>query len=487
MAFRTWIRALGAAFGAAALAGAVQLGVGYGLDLVRLRRAFAGPTAEFWPTQLTWLAWFALVATVVGGYAAHRVAAGRYPARHGLTGRSGSAGYDVPRSVAFALFAAAGSAIAVVGLSALPARDAVGPDEPLLVTAATGGVGATVGVLAAVAVLSHRVLRWNVLAFTATLWLLAVASAAPVLRAGDPVAEIRLGVFDPAGLDPAGSGRQAFLLLPALALLVGASVSALARWLAQPVLAGAVAGMAGPAILNAAYLIAGAGQGGRYQDDPYWAALLAVAAGGLGSIAATAIGRRPTALAKPEPAKPEPAKPVPAKPVPPAKGADLPTPQPAPAPKSTPQPAPPPKPAPAPKPDRKPAPVQEHPGSRTPPKPLSVAPRAIPAPVSSAKPPVPASTSAERVTPQPVAPPPVAPTPVSAAPVVPASTASAPTAPTPVAPVPAGRVPRPRFLRPRRQQAPPAALTDAEKEHVDWVDELRRPAGRQSGDQASGK
>ncbi|MFY1697640.1 hypothetical protein [Solwaraspora sp. WMMA2101] len=514
MALRTWLKALGAAFAGAAVVGAVQLGAGYGLDLVRLPRDFTGPAVDYWPAQLTWLAWFAVVATTVGAYAGQRIAAGR-PARH-RAGSGRTTGYGLARSVVFALVAAGGAAVAVVGLSALPAQSAVGPEQPVLAVALTGGIGAAVGVLAAVAASAHPALRWNLLLVTGALWLLAIGSVAPVLRAGDPVAEIRLGVFDPAGLDPAGAGSRTLVLLPAVALVVAVAVSGWFRWRHQPVFAGAVAGMLGPAVVDAAYLIAGAGQGGRYQDDPYWAALLAVAAGALGSIVTTGV-RRPRPAARTAPAlasspAPESATPVPesATPVPvpgpgpspavPTKAVAPPTPAPTPAPvvAAGPEPVvaagPEPVVAAGPEPVVAPGHARPHPGSRPAPAPVAVTPRATPSPVAGGGPapaPVPATTA--RPVPRPVAPPPVATAPVAPPPVAPAPVTPAPVTPAPAAdpgsgagPTRTSRIPRPRFGRARRTPTPPPALTDEEAQHVDWVSELRRPSYRPDGQSRNG-
>ncbi|MFV2008858.1 MULTISPECIES: hypothetical protein [unclassified Micromonospora] len=498
MALRTWLRAITTAFGVAAFAGAIQLGAAYGFQLVRLRRDFVGPTADFWPTQLSWLAWFAIVAAVVGAGVAQRVAEQRpaWPRRV-------SAVRTAVRRVVLALVAAIGAALAVVGLSVLPAQASTGVDDPVTVTALIGGIGAVVGLPAALAALTHPAMRWNVLVFSGALWLLAVGSVAPDLWAGDPVAEIRPGVLEPVVLDVGDSGWQVFVLLPALALVLGAAVSGLARWRAAPTVATAVSGMAGPAVLDAAYLAAGAGRAGPYQDAPYWAALLAVAAGVVGSITVAAV-RRPgrrvsTATGTPAPATgtPAPASGTPA----PAVGVtvgpadsssesresvveialfeEIPVASASVGRASHPPAADPPTPSlTSPEPVRSgsvrsgptaasPVPVaaQSHPGDRPPPVPAAVTPRVDPTPIAPGGPPTPTPTpvtdGADRPTPKPVAPPPVAPEPVAAPPTAPA----------------AGRIPQPRFMRQRRP-APPPTLTDEDAEHVDWVSELGRQPRR---------
>jgi len=500
MALRTWLRAITTAFGVAAFAGAVQLGAAYGLQLVRLRRDFAGPTADLWPTQLTWLAWFAIVAAVVGACVAQRVAEQRR-ARHLRV----SAVRTAVRRVVLALIATIGAALAVVGLSVLPAQASTGVADPVTVAALIGGIGAVVGLPAALAALAHPAMRWNLLVFSGALWLLALGSAAPDLWAGDAVGGIRPGVLEPVALDPGDPGWQLFVLLPALALVLGAAVSGLARRRAVPTVATAVSGMAGPAVLNAAYLVAGAGRAGSYQDDPYRAALLAVAAGVVGSITVAAV-RQPGRPAGTATGRPATAVGTPAGPADGSTGSresvaetalsEKTSADPAPLGRVSPGPAAPPVPGPPmptrpapgrPAPDptgtdptaASPAPIaaQAHPGDRPPPTPAAVIPRVDPTPISPEGPPTPAPVpvtgAVYRPTPQPVAPPPVAPQPV----------APPPTAPT-AAPA-AGRIPRPRFMRQRRP-APTPTLTDEDAEHVDWVSELRRQPRRADGRSRSG-
>ncbi|MFD0787733.1 hypothetical protein ACFQZ8_27830, partial [Micromonospora azadirachtae] len=59
MAIRTWGKLLLTALGVSVLAGAGQLGLAYGLGIVRLTGSFTGSTVNQWPAQLTWVGWFA--------------------------------------------------------------------------------------------------------------------------------------------------------------------------------------------------------------------------------------------------------------------------------------------------------------------------------------------------------------------------------------------------------------------------------------------
>src|SRR5262245_45254964 len=67
MAVRTWANSLGVAAGAGLLAGAGQLGVGYGLGIVRWQRDFL--TAAPWHAQLAWVAFLSMVAVIMGALA----------------------------------------------------------------------------------------------------------------------------------------------------------------------------------------------------------------------------------------------------------------------------------------------------------------------------------------------------------------------------------------------------------------------------------
>ncbi|MFY1635927.1 hypothetical protein ACN27F_22075 [Solwaraspora sp. WMMB335] len=530
MAFRTWLTALSTAFGAAAFAGAVQLGIGYGFGIVRLDQTFVGPTAGFWPAQLAWIAWFAIVATVAGATVAEAVAT-----RVAQRGHCEPAGRDMLRWTTFSLVAAAGAALAVAGLTVLPAASANGPTDPGAVVVAASLAGTAVGALAGVAALIHPVIRWSATAFTVALWLLAAGSVLPVLPDVSPAADLRPGVLDPAGLGSAGTGPRTLILLPVLALLLGATVSGMARWLVRPTLPGSMAGMAGPAVLSTAYLVAGAGgPDADYLSEPYWAALLAVAAGAAGSIGATAV--RWPAVPRRRPAAPAPAPALlaaaPQASRQPAAGGPTGGPtrgqpqgeQPADEQPAVRQPAAAEQPT-AQSPetedhvaDRPPEggrpgaarPEQQHPGNAPPPTPVSVLPRAEPTPVAAAPAPVPVTT-VDRPAPQPITTPPSTP----AAP-APPSTPAAPSAPdesaaarrdesttsgkaTPAANLPRQRrargsrsseaapAPPPRPEPPHRTEPP---LTDEDKAHVDWISELGRPgqrSGRQPGDQASGR
>ncbi|MFB6397309.1 hypothetical protein [Polymorphospora lycopeni] len=275
MAYRTWGKVLLAALGVGALAGAGQLGIAYGLGLVRFARLFDGTTQNLWPAQLAWVTWFAAIAAVAGGFAAERLAR-----RHGLATPIGV-------RIAYAVVAGLG-ATAVAPLAMLPARAAlVASPDPVGAVGLAATLGAVVGAAVAVAALTQRAIGWNVAASIAAVWLLALLSVVPSLGPAAAPPDVRLGVFDPAGLGTGAGGRLALVVMPALALVAGAGLGVLARLRGHPVVPAALSGAVAPALLAFAYLAAGPGDSAdRYQANPYWAALLAVATGAIGSVLA---------------------------------------------------------------------------------------------------------------------------------------------------------------------------------------------------------
>ncbi|GAA4688216.1 hypothetical protein [Phytohabitans rumicis] len=282
MALRTWSKVLLAALGVGLLAGASQLGVAFGLGIVRLSRTFPTGEENQWTAQMAWVTWFAMVAAVAGAVAADRMAR-----RHGHVGGTGS-------RIAYAVCAGIGAAV-LVPLCMQPARFAqVQSTDPVLVIGLSAALGAIAGVFVAIAALSQESLLWNVVVVTAGGWLLAIISVAPSLGSGDPLTDVRLGVPDLASLSTGTTQSLAVMTMPLLALVGGAAIAGVGRWLGRPPMTIAASGLIGPAMMCLAYLVAGPGSSAdKYQAAPYWGALVAVGAGVLGSVLATA-ARRPT-------------------------------------------------------------------------------------------------------------------------------------------------------------------------------------------------
>ncbi|SCG34703.1 hypothetical protein [Micromonospora halophytica] len=287
MAFRTWGRLLLTALGVSVLAGAGQLGIAYGFGIVRLTGAFTDGTVDRWPAQLAWVGWFAASAAVVGA-----VVTGRLARRDGVPEQT---------SVQLAISGAAALGATVVApLCMQPARAAeLSTVDPVFAVGICAVAGAVVGAGAACAVLLKPPLGWNIAMLTGVVWLVALVSVAPGLFSAGPLRTVRLGVLEPTWLDADAAQRLAMLLLPTTALLAGAATGALARWQGHVPLIGGAAGAAGPVLLAFAYLTAGPGDSAdRYQLAPYYGAVIAVAAGALGSTAATLV-RWPLVPARP--------------------------------------------------------------------------------------------------------------------------------------------------------------------------------------------
>ncbi|MGR6322152.1 hypothetical protein Q2K19_14900 [Micromonospora soli] len=283
MAFRTWGRLPLTALGVSMLAGAGQLGIAYGFGVVRLDGAFADGSVNRWPAQLAWVGWFAAIAAVAGAVVTERLAR-----------RDGSPG-GISEQLAVAGVAALGATV-VAPLCMQPARTAElgGTVDPVWAVGICAMLGALVGAGAAMVVLLRPPFGWNIALTAAVIWLLALVSVAPTVASTGPLRTVRLGVLEPSWLDPAAAQRLAMLVLPTIALLAGAATGALARRRGHLAPIGGAAGLAGPVLLAFAYLTAGPGDASdRYQLAPYYGALIAVAAGALGSTAATVL-RRPT-------------------------------------------------------------------------------------------------------------------------------------------------------------------------------------------------
>jgi hypothetical protein len=285
MAFRTWAKLLSATLGVGALAGASQLGLAYGLGIVRLTRVLDVTTRDQWTAQLAWVVWFPMVAAVVGALAGAMLLPRWSP---------GAPRPGLGTELALAFSAAIGAGV-VVPLTMQPARTAqVAGVDPVVVIAICAGLGALVGVFAAWAALAQPVARWSLATMGVAVWTVALVSVAPSLAPSDPLPAVRLGVFDAGFLSPGVTQRTALATMPALALLIGAALGWIARRRELPTLTIALAGLPGPALLTIAYLIAGPGSGDdRYQVVPYWAAMTATGAGVLGSVLAAVLRRGP--------------------------------------------------------------------------------------------------------------------------------------------------------------------------------------------------
>jgi hypothetical protein len=230
MAIRTWVRLLLATLGVGALAGASQLGLAYGLGIVRLTRVLDVTTRDQWTAQLAWVAWFAMIAAVVGALVGARLLSAwgsRADAARPAADPVPGLGTVIPLPLAAGL----GAAI-VVPLTMQPARTAqVAGVHPVFVIGVCAGLGALVGVFAAIGALVQPVSRWSLAAVSVAIWAIAILSVAPSLAPDDPLPAVRLGVLDVASLSAQGAQRMALLTMPVLALITGALLGCLPdRW-----------------------------------------------------------------------------------------------------------------------------------------------------------------------------------------------------------------------------------------------------------------
>jgi hypothetical protein len=295
MAVRTWANTLGVGAGAGLLAGAGQLGIGYGLGILRWDRDF--PTSDPWHAQLTWVAFLSAVAVIAGAYAG-----AWYAQRTRL---------EPTLAVRIALaFAAAVGAAVILPLTIRPAvlaHPAEGGD-PRLSVALTAAAGLLIGIIAAFAALSVPAVSGSVVATVLWMWIVALVSAAYTLGGGASWATARLGLFPARGI-------WVPLALFAPAVLIGLAVAAVARFGGSDSRAVGASGATGPALVGLAYLIAGPGSGSG--SSAYRWALVAIAAGGAVSVL-VAVARRPTPAPAPAPAPAPTAPPPPAAEAPPA-------------------------------------------------------------------------------------------------------------------------------------------------------------------------
>lgn len=307
MVLPTTARAAAAAVCGAFLTGAGQLGVVYGLGILRWDRDFEGGQADLWSVQLTWVAWIAAISVVAGAVIGvdvalrtvrpadltTRVAGPREQTGRVVGPRAQTRRVARPRGLGVRVVAslAAGIGAAVtVPLVRLPARFAhpPTPTSPGLTAGLIAVVALVPGVLAAVAVVSVAPVAVDVAATVAWTGLAALASVMWSVGRDDLVIAPRLGVL--------GHGQtiHAAVVYPAMlgiVVLITLAVAGAGRWAGRPRITVATCGAAGPVLVALAYLIGGPGSG-DLQRVPYTAALLSVPVAVLVSVA-VAFARRP--------------------------------------------------------------------------------------------------------------------------------------------------------------------------------------------------
>jgi len=272
-----WARLVWHSVGVAVLVAAAQLGVGQALGIVGWDASFVGSDSG-WRALLTWIG-FCYAVAVLAGTAVGRRAIRRRTRGEGFAAR------------VIAVIAAVVGAALAVGIAWLPARGARPPVSvhPELVVAMTAAAGIVVGAVLSLVALSAPPVAGAVRATTTWIWLVAIGSAVAGVLTHKPYDAPRLAVLDAPSLVPSSwwSGPN---LMIGVAAVLGLAVAAVARFGGARRIGIGLSGLAGPAIVAAAYLIAGAGGGGD-QVGPFRASLIAVAAGACASIAVAVPGQ----------------------------------------------------------------------------------------------------------------------------------------------------------------------------------------------------
>lgn len=299
MAFRSWVKLLATTVAAAAVVGAGQLGLAYGLGMVRLDRDLDVTASDQWTSQLAWVAWIAMTAAASGAI----VATGFRPRwRPQPVGPGG----------ALSIGLAAGlGALAVLPLTMQPARSAqVDGVNEVFVIGVCAGLGVAAGVFAAWAAAAKAVARWSLATLTVLVWTVALVSIAPSLLPGRTPAPVDLGTLGGSLIPAAVAEHTPFLTMPVLALLAGLALGLMARGRRMSTLTVALTGLAGPALLTVAHLIAGPGDTTGFALTPYWAAMLASGAGVLGSVLAAILRSAPASATSEDASQATPATPA---------------------------------------------------------------------------------------------------------------------------------------------------------------------------------
>ncbi len=267
---RFWARIFAAGFATAALISAAQLGVVFGLEALRLDRSFANADGD-WYLQVTWVAWFVLVA-VVGG-ASYAASLSR------LHTKRLSVGIGV-RLVA-AVGAGLGAALTALPLTIYPSVNAKLslPVNPAITMAFTVAAALAAGVGIAALTAGNAPMTTNVGYLALGLWVLAAVSIADTVPLTGWIYQQppRLGVLDISSLQPIARASFSMPVLAAAAAIVTALVGRVRQ---QPRSLIVLSGATGPLLVALAYLLSGPGPRGlSTQADAYLGAMIAVVVG----------------------------------------------------------------------------------------------------------------------------------------------------------------------------------------------------------------
>ncbi|WP_203909724.1 hypothetical protein [Rhizocola hellebori] len=285
------VRAITIAFGAAAAAGAAQLGIGYGLGVFSWVPTVNGVDEAAWLASLAWTVWISATSVVIGTVAADRLGL----ASVGLT----PLGRTMWRGT-LAIAASLGGLI-VVALTAVPARATQRPDTfaPQMIVGTYAVAGVIFGLVVALIAVNIPAIASNVTITSAWLWLVAVVATLDGAAANRDPEVVQLGVWQ---VTTSGPWFHS-IYVPGSLLAAGSAIviGALAAWPAANrgtnLIGVALSGAAGPAVIAGAYLLAAPVLKGvkPEQLSAHLVAPYAVIAGLIGSVLVAALagaGRR---------------------------------------------------------------------------------------------------------------------------------------------------------------------------------------------------
>ena len=267
MTVRAWSRLFWQSFGAAAVVAAAQWGLGYGLGLIDWGQPFEAGNENAWNSLLTWTAFISAV-SVLGGAAVGGPGIRRPNHRVKLNARFTAA-----------IAAGLGTA-AALPVAWLPARVAQPPISEGFTVTIAAAEGIVVGIVLAALAMTLATAATSLVATVAWAWSVALACCGVAIAQGEPTNHVRLGVIDAGSLIPPNAWWFGPELMIGLAVLIGAATATVARRRGAPWLGIVASGLAGPALIAAAYGIGGPGVSGDHRDQfqPYLAALLGAGA-----------------------------------------------------------------------------------------------------------------------------------------------------------------------------------------------------------------
>ena len=287
-----WLKLVIHSLAVAAMAVAAQLGAGDALGILRWQTS----DGREWSTLLTWVAFSYAVAVVAGALVGRKAV--RTPERPDGLGARITAG----------LVAAVGAG-AAIGLAWLPSDSLEPPTNvnPGLVVTITAGAGVLVGLVLSVFALAARPVAIGLQITVGLVWVVAAGAATAGVTTNEPYPAPRLGVPDAPSLVPASALTGPRVMI-GVAVVVALVVAGVSRARGSRRLGVALSGFGGPALIAAAYLVAGPGTGEdrAAQSDAYVSSLIAVGVGLVASVLVAMPGRRVPVRPRPRP-RPTPA------------------------------------------------------------------------------------------------------------------------------------------------------------------------------------